>query len=462
MGEYSKGIKMTDRIYVLMATIPEREAVLEKVLKPLYDKVDEIRIVFNNYQKIPDWIFTYKKIKPLLNTPDKYTSNAVWLLIKDIEGYVFTCDDDILYPDNYVEHLVQKMKEYNNETVLTLYGEIAKRPFIDYCPGRYAIGFFRAEEKDTPVDITGVGCSVFHTSMIKPSIEDFPDMYSRDIWFSIFVHKRKMPIIRIKSEERWVNFCKTEGSPEITWIWRKDPKLTERRKEVYKNILCPLLDKDKPREYSKQKQSLTDTSKIEEINYAQWKKDNAKERLITFSHLTEKSLVWEIGLWEGKWTDIIIAKYNPNIFAFEPIAKWNKNGKQKYKDNKKVCVFPFGLGKVSEIRQIGVDKDASGLFCNSASKEEIEIRSISSFFQEREIQEIDLVQCNCEGSEYDIIPELIEKSLINRIRNIQIQFHNIEKDSYKKMKEIRSMLSKTHIQKYSYDFVWELWERKNA
>ena len=233
-----------DKITVLMTTIPQRAHNLQKIIDCIYNSVDEIRIVFNDYLEIPTWISERPKIIPFINTPDKYTSNSVWLAIDGVDGYVFTCDDDIIFPSDYVPTLISKIKEFDNKAVITLYGEIAKRPFTQYNKGRYAIGFFRLSDCDRVCDIAGAGCSLFHTDWMRPKMSDFPDLYSRDLWFSILAHRCNLPIIRIKSGEYWLRFCSVDDGPEICKIWRADKKLSGRREEVYTKILVPLLSKN--------------------------------------------------------------------------------------------------------------------------------------------------------------------------------------------------------------------------
>jgi len=230
-----------DRVYALMATIPQREKALPKVIDSLYPQVDELRIVFNNYEKIPGWIKSKDKIQPLLNNPDKHTSNAIWLLMGGVSGYVFTCDDDILYPLDYVSKMSVKLSnKYNKRAVLTLYGEIVRWPARNYKCGRVSLGFQRKQPEDIVVDIGGVGCSLFHTNVLRPRMEDFPDIFSRDLWFAILAARNKLPIVSIESCRQWLHRCDLEG-PKIKDIWRRDPKLSTRREEVFSNILVPLL-----------------------------------------------------------------------------------------------------------------------------------------------------------------------------------------------------------------------------
>lgn len=238
-----------DKIYILMATIPQRQSVLLTIIDSFYSQVDEIRIVFNDYAEIPDWVQNKTKIVPLLNTPDCYTSNAVWLAVDNIDGYVFICDDDIVYPPDYVSTMISKIKEFGNKAIISLYGEYVHRPFshlTEYIGSRTSYLFTEHIPHDIFVDIAGCGCSLFHTDYLCPSMQDFPDRYSRDLWFSILAHKNKLPIIRMRNWGLGLSSLECSG-PKIREIWSQSDELTNRRRKVFKNILLPLLLPNSPR-----------------------------------------------------------------------------------------------------------------------------------------------------------------------------------------------------------------------
>jgi len=224
----------------LIVTIPQRQEALQKVIHCLYDQVDEMRIIFNNYEEIPLWVSEKEKIKPYRNTQDSHTSNAVWLMMGGVDGYVFTCDDDLLYPSDYVEIMLKKYKEHKGLSIVTMYGEWLKRPFeTSYRMGRRSLIYYKSLPKDMKVDIAGVGCSLFHTDLLRPKIEDFPDASTRDLWFAVLAAKNKIPINRIASTENWLKTISVEG-PEIRH-WRKDENQCKLRQHIFADILIPLL-----------------------------------------------------------------------------------------------------------------------------------------------------------------------------------------------------------------------------
>jgi hypothetical protein len=58
------------------------------------------------------------------------------------------------------------------------------------------------------------------------------------------------------------------------------------------------------------------------------------------------------------------------------------------------------------------------------------------------------------------MPHIIEEKLIERINNIQIQFHIFIADAKEKRDKIINSLEKTHKRDWCYWFVWENWSLK--
>ena len=86
---------------------------------------------------------------------------------------------------------------------------------------------------------------------------------------------------------------------------------------------------------------------------------------------------------------------------------------------------------------------------------------LKEFFDEEKIEEIDLLYLNIEGSEYKLLDQLIESGLINKIKHLQVQFHNYIDDASNKRKLIRKHLDKTHKCIFNFPFIWERWDRQN-
>lgn len=230
----------SNHITALMVTIPSRESQAQYVLNRIYNQVDEIRIMFNLYEKVPAWGFQ-PKIRRYLNTQNKMQAAAVWMMLDDtVNGYVVCIDDDLNYPLDYVKTLVEALKRHNNTAIVTVYGELIRWPPISYWEGRTGVGYIEEVSKDILLDIVGTGCCAFHTDFVRPQVKDFPEPYSRDLWFSIYAARNNIPIIRISTVRNWLTPIPTKGI-HIKNLWKTDPVLKSQREKTFMNILVPLL-----------------------------------------------------------------------------------------------------------------------------------------------------------------------------------------------------------------------------
>jgi FkbM family methyltransferase len=193
--------------------------------------------------------------------------------------------------------------------------------------------------------------------------------------------------------------------------------------------------------------------------YKRWLAAGGDHQIEIFPFLNEKSKVWEVGYWHGRWVREIVQRYNPFIFAFEPIEEWYLDGKKEFVNNSKVTMFPFGLGSSTRLQKVGVKEDATGIFCPGKHRN-IQIKSVVDFITENHIEGIDLLQCNCEGGEYEILPAMIESGLVNKFEHIAIQFHQYGEESVSRRQAIQDGLSKTHTSVFCFDWLWEFWARK--
>jgi len=230
-----------DKITVLMATIPQREKVLSKVIDSLYQQIDEIRIIFNDYIVIPDWVQKYPKIVPKLNPHDSYWANTVWKLMENLDsGYICVADDDILYPNDYVNKMVEAIEKYNKKAIITCHGINLMIPFKTYVKSRKIYHFTHKCSQDIVVDIGGMGVSVFHVKTFSPNISQFLEKTPRDLGAALLAAKNKIPIISIKKEKNWIIPIINTGIS----IWKKtDKEFVDVRDKMAENLISIFSEK---------------------------------------------------------------------------------------------------------------------------------------------------------------------------------------------------------------------------
>lgn len=175
--------------------------------------------------------------------------------------------------------------------------------------------------------------------------------------------------------------------------------------------------------------------------------------------LNSKSLVFDVGGYEGNFSQKIIDKFSCKVFIFEPMKSYYNLIEKRFSTNDNVILYNFGLSKLTEDIKIFHSDDASSMFKESESYEIINVKNITDFIKESNISKIDLLKLNIEGSEYDVLEKLIEDDLIGIIDNIQVQFHSFIDNCVYRRDNIRKHLRETHYETYCYDFVWENWKK---
>lgn len=191
----------------------------------------------------------------------------------------------------------------------------------------------------------------------------------------------------------------------------------------------------------------------------QFREDDNKNKLRINYDLSNDSIVLDFGAYEGNWAGAIYNKYKPNIYLYEPVNHLYNSLIDRFKNNNKIKIFNYAVGAINESKEITIHKDASSFYEPiNGNKTIVKVASIIDIIEP--IEQIDLIKLNIEGSEYEVLESIIKYNLLSKIKNLQIQFHRCVKDYKKRRDFIRHELSKTHICKYNYDFVWEGWSLK--
>lgn len=194
---------------------------------------------------------------------------------------------------------------------------------------------------------------------------------------------------------------------------------------------------------------------------AYWGKESDHDKTFLYPELNENSIVIDAGGHRGAWADSIIKRYNPNVIIYEPIKGFAEACMYRFKDNPKVKIFNEGLSNFSGSESISVDGVASSLYTGEKTElvKLVDIKKAAASWPEM----IDLISINVEGAEYALLERLLDEGLIERFRNVQVQFHKVVSGWSEWRNNIRSRLSKTHYERFCYGpLVWESWKIKES
>lgn len=194
------------------------------------------------------------------------------------------------------------------------------------------------------------------------------------------------------------------------------------------------------------------------ISVQKYYQENPLQEILYDYRLDENSIVFDLGGYIGEYAEKIYSRYNSHIYIFEPYPSFFEVIENKFRYNKKILPFNFGLSNdnfVTNVKNEGTGTSIKNSISNIGKK--VQVRNISEFIAENNVGHIDLMKINVEGSEYEILPELIKSDIILKVKNLLIQFHEIDDNSVADRANIQSTLQKSHEKTFDYEFIWESW-----
>ena len=178
--------------------------------------------------------------------------------------------------------------------------------------------------------------------------------------------------------------------------------------------------------------------------------------------LTEDSIVFEAGGYEGAWAKRIADAYDPTIHSFEPAPRAHKMAVEKLAGYPKVHLHLYGLGATNETLPLG-DSDRDGASFLKPDEDPFVMaqkRCFAEVVQELGVTHIDLMAINIEGGEFELIPHITQTGLIHSIERLMIQWHAPGREDIDIQMGVQERIAETHEMIWNLG-AWEAWERKH-
>lgn len=178
--------------------------------------------------------------------------------------------------------------------------------------------------------------------------------------------------------------------------------------------------------------------------------------------LTEDSVVFEIGGYEGRWAKEIAKRYNPLLYVFEPQPWAFAKCHTVLSDFSNTYVFSFALGLATTTFPMGNWETDGCSFVNFPSGKptgEGRMREFITVMREISVKHIDLCLMNIEGYEFKLIPYMIETGIMDKIDYFMCQFH-LTSATENEYHDLRRLLGKTKKLRFDYGPVLTCWEPK--
>lgn len=191
-------------VFAGLATIPSRVELLREAFNSIYWQVDEVHIFLNNFTKVPDFLRRPRTRIYRSQDYEDYKDVGKFFALNFLnEGILFTIDDDILYPPDYVSRMLSYLAATDFEAVIGVHGfhlPCFPKSFFD----RRLFHFRRELEDVAFASVLGTGTTVFDVAKLGIRFEDFPTYGMADIHFATFLKEKRTPALVIPRPAEWL------------------------------------------------------------------------------------------------------------------------------------------------------------------------------------------------------------------------------------------------------------------
>jgi len=152
--------------------------------------------------------------------------------IDDYDGYVFTLDDDLAVPKDYVSYMIEGIKKYGG--IVSLHGAVMReRPVHSWYHG-FDKKFMCLSQvnADVKVDTVGSGISAWDTDEFIITPDDCPIKNMADVWLSKKAQEEGVPMHVLKHPKGYLGHTNHEYNIYRAEHKRRDIEATD----IYNNI----------------------------------------------------------------------------------------------------------------------------------------------------------------------------------------------------------------------------------
>lgn len=202
-----------DNVLVGMASIPERQASMLRAVASLAPQADRVEVSLNGYVRVPRELARHSNVTATLRgeaggDAEKFAAVDGW------DGYVVTCDDDILYPADYVQTLVAGIERYGRTTAVGFHGGTT----LGWNGSAVAASHKRVRcldelaRDDLDINVLGTGAMAYHAERVPVWRGAFRHANMADVQMACHARIMGIPFAALAHKAGWLtDICPRAG-----------------------------------------------------------------------------------------------------------------------------------------------------------------------------------------------------------------------------------------------------------
>lgn len=222
-----------------MASFPPRRDGLKLSIDSILPQLDQLIVYLNGYEGVPEFLRD-PKIRIVRSQDalgDLRDNGKFFDLPQEDDAYVFTLDDDLIYPPDYVAKMIFQIEMLGRSVVVGVHG--ANFPDGEFTRlNQRTVFHFAFKKPGRFVDLLGTGTTAWHSSTLKLSLSNFETKGVSDLWFAAAAAQQSVPLYSVARDTGWL----VEQPRSDTSLWQETVSAPQAYWDVYNKVVAPALD----------------------------------------------------------------------------------------------------------------------------------------------------------------------------------------------------------------------------
>ncbi|MFV0243844.1 MAG: FkbM family methyltransferase [Qingshengfaniella sp.] len=198
----------TTGIYAGMATVAGNETAMRAAVMSLLPQVDGLFVYLNGFTEVPEFLTRFDKIHCHIDPEGTQYGDAgkFWGLEQVKEAVYLTCDDDMIYPVDFTERMVQELAQTNGRGIVCVHGSVLVQPMDSYYGknARNVIHFAHELVRRRRIHVPATSACAFHSSTVCMKLTDFAHRNMADIWLTKYAEEHDIPRYCVPRRSAWL------------------------------------------------------------------------------------------------------------------------------------------------------------------------------------------------------------------------------------------------------------------
>jgi glycosyltransferase involved in cell wall biosynthesis len=213
-----------DEITVFMATYPGGFKTVGEAIQSLLNQSLPINklVLHVNGDSSPTKLPNDERLEVILSSSND-ADNGKFKYMPSYSGYFFTVDDDINYPSNYVERMIDHIDQYGRKAIIGVHGAVLPvgpplSRWAEYKESRRTHVFSNQSATFTQVNCLGTGTIAFHSQIGIPNFKEMDTLRMVDLHIAAWAQKNSIPMYSCPRTAKWLTEFEID---QDTRIWAK-------------------------------------------------------------------------------------------------------------------------------------------------------------------------------------------------------------------------------------------------